>query len=248
MSQASRTVLKGKQTSGAPRLASSIKRILVPSGKQPRRIKTGPFKGLEMNFDLRHDMQMWLGLSERELFPYINAFLPNAHTGIDIGTLEGEFALLFLSKPHIRHVLAFDPSPRFPGDLNANLALNGLAGDPRLQSIKKFVGSRDDNHRCSLDSLSVLRLPGPFIIKVDVEGGEADLLRGSQSLLNGVEVFWVIETHTAGLEIECRELLQSKGFQTRVVRNAWWRIILPEKRDGIHNRWLVGWNRSGLRL
>jgi len=190
-----------------------------------------------MNLDLRDRTQVWLGLYEREVFSYLRAFSNKAKTGIDIGVDDGEYTLFFCAQPNIKHVFAFDPSPRFPAGVVANLALNGFNGNRGATLVNKYVSDQDNATHCTLDSFGDLE--GPCVIKIDVDGGEGAVLKGASKLLDRKDTFWIIETHSAELERECEQILRSKGFNTTIVKNAWWRVILPELRTIAHNRWLV---------
>jgi hypothetical protein len=222
-----------------PRVLSAIKRSLVPAGKRPRSVLFGPLRGLRMNLDLRHQTQVWFGLSEREVFPHLRAFAREATVGIDVGAAEGEYTLFYLAQPRMKHVLAFDPSDRFPEELNANLALNGFAGDRRLTLEKRFVSDSEDGSHCTLDACAAAALGGPCVVKIDVDGGESSVLRGARRLLARKDVFWIIETHSADLESECVRMLREAGHETQIVPNAWWRVFVPEHRPIPHNRWLT---------
>jgi hypothetical protein len=76
-------------------------------------------------------------------------------------------------------------------------------------------------------------------VKIDVDGGEVSVLKSAPHLLKMPQMRWLIETHSAELEKECRELLTAYGYQTIVIPNAFWRIIIPELRNSPHNRWLI---------
>jgi Methyltransferase FkbM domain len=221
-----------------PRFLSAIKSRLVPAGTKPRFVKFGAFKGLKMNLDLQHQTQFVLGLYEREVFRHLGAFLRRAANGIDVGAAEGEYTLLFLAQSNIRRAFAFDPSTRFPAALEANLALNGFGDDGRVSLIKKYVSHRTEPDHCTLDSFDS-ELQGPCLVKIDVDGGEGSVLQGANKLLDRKDTTWIIETHSAELEIECEQVLRSKGFTTKIVKNAWWRALVPEQRPLAHNRWLV---------
>jgi hypothetical protein len=222
-------------------ILSAIKNWLVPSGTKPRSIQFGAFKGLRMNLDLRSQTQAWLGLAEREVFACLRAFSRLAKTGIDIGAADGEYTLFFLSQPNIKQVFAFDPSERFPADLSANLALNGFNGARRSKLIKKYVSNTEDDNHCTLDSFAI-DLEGPCIVKIDVDGGEGAVLQGAPKFLDRKDVSWIIETHSLDLERECEQILSAKGFSTKVIKNAWWRVVIPEQRPIPHNRWLAAWH------
>jgi hypothetical protein len=226
------------------RLLSAIKGWFVPSGTRPCSIKFGAFKGLKVNLDLRDQMQVLLGLSEREVFACLRAFSRGAKTGIDIGAAEGEYTLFFLSQPSMQHVLAFDPSAGFPTRLSANLALNGLANDHRAILVKKFVSNHEGDDHCTLDSFAGDDLEGPCVVKIDVDGGEADVLQGAHKLLDRKDVSWIIETHSPELERECEQTFKSRGLTTVIIRNAWWRAFIKEHRPIPHNRWLAAWHDS----
>jgi hypothetical protein len=219
------------------RCLSAIKGWLVPSGAKPRSIKYGAFRGLKMNLDLRRQTQVLLGLAEREVFPFLQAFARRAVTGIDIGAAEGEYTLFFLSQPSIKRVLAFDPSEGLLADLSANLALNGFSDDQRATLIKKYVADCQDADHCSLDSFAA-DLEGPCVVKIDVDGGEALVLQGAGALLDRKDVSWLIETHSA----DCEQVLKAKGLTAAVIKNAWWRKLIPELRPLAHNRWLAAWH------
>jgi hypothetical protein len=200
-------------------ILSAIKNWLVPSAKKPRSIQFGAFTGLRMNLDLRNHTQAWLGLYEREVFSYLHAFSRNVTTGIDIGAADGEYTLFFMSQPNIKQVFAFDPSERFPADLSANLALNGFNGDLRSRLIKKYVSNHEDDNHCTLDSFAN-DLEGPCVVKIDVDGGEGAVLQGAPRFLDRRDVSWIIETHSLELERECEQILSSKEFSTKVIKNG----------------------------
>lgn len=224
-----------------PRVLSAIKGWAVSAGSRTRRIRSGAFKGLKMDLDLRCQMQMVLGLAEREVFPYLRTLTRRARTGIDIGAAAGEYTLFFLAQPHMQQVFAFDAANEFPADLSTNLASNGFADDPRALLIRKYVSDQEDADRCTLDALAE-DLEGPCVVKIDVDGGEGAVLQGAHKLLEREDVAWIIETHSEDLERECDEVLQSKGLLTTIIKNAWWRVLLPERRPIPHNRWLAAWH------
>ena len=104
--------------------------------------------------------------------------------------------------------------------------------------IQKFVGNEEGDQRLRLDSLLV-SLKEPCFIKMDIDGGEVEVLRGSARLLEFDDVRWLIETHSVELEAECIRILQEAGYVTKIIRNAWWRFFIPEQRPIPHNRWLI---------
>jgi hypothetical protein len=103
-----------------------------------------------------------------------------------------------------------------------------------------MVGDSDGARKVRLDSLaSSVQLP--CFIKMDVDGAEAEILEGAATLNGLGGVRWLIETHSKTLESQCIEQLKAAGFETRIIRNAWWRVFIPEQRPIEHNRWLAAW-------
>lgn len=220
-----------------PRIASAIKHMIVPKGRVPRRIQFGIFKNIIITMDLASRTQLYLGLYERELYSWIKKLGIGISTAIDIGANEGEYTLYFLAKSSAKTILCFEPSLESQTQLTANLALNNLEHDSRLELSSKFVGLSNNEHECTLDSC-LARISLPCLIKMDVDGGEVNVLRGAHELLQLPSIRWIIETHSQQLEDQCIEILNQAGFLTKIIPNSWYRLFIPELRP-THNRWLV---------
>jgi hypothetical protein len=219
-------------------ILSKIKAHVVPRGRKVYSIKSGIVGGMKMNLDLRHQTQIYLGLSEREIYSAIRRFSRDAMTTVDIGSAFGEYTLFFLQKTSARHVFAFDPDEGSRQNFYNNLFLNGFENDRRLRFSTKLVGESDDGSTIKLDSL-IDSIESPCVIKVDVDGGELSVLQGAASLTKTRDVRWVVETHSKALELGCLKFFRDAGYQSQIVENAWWRRIVPEQRPSEHNRWLL---------
>jgi hypothetical protein len=202
------------------RVLSTIKSWVVSPGATPRTIKSGAMKGLKMQLDLTYETQLMLGLQEREIQGWLERISDRLEVGIDIGAAAGEFTLFFLAKSSANNVLSFEPQEQLRARISGNLALNGVEKDGRLTLCPDFVGADLRPRMVTLDSF-VPRMAGPVLVKVDVDGGEMDVLRGADALIKRPQVRWIIETHTPKLERDCLAILQAAGYQTRVVPNAW---------------------------
>ncbi len=220
------------------RLLSSVKQRLVPTGIAPRVIQSGPFRGLKMELDLRGQTQVYLGLFEREVHPWVTELSRGIHTAIDIGSAQGEYLLYFLSRTPAQQVLGFEPDETCWPALRRNLALNALTDDPRLSLSNQFISANNDHRNVSLDAL-LPRIGGPCLIKMDVDGQEANILAGASQFLAQAQARWIVETHSVELEREVIGIFHDAGYQTRIVTQAWWRRFVPEHRPGPQNRWLV---------
>ena len=220
------------------RLLSSVKQKLVPAGIAPRVIQSGPFRGLKMELDLRGQTQVYLGLFEREVHPWVTELSRGIHTAIDIGSAQGEYLLYFLSRTPAKQVLGFEPDESCWPALRRNLALNALTDDPRLSLSNQFISANNDHRHVSLDAL-VPRMGGPCLVKMDVDGQEANILAGASQFLAQSQARWIVETHSPELEWEVVGIFHAAGYQTKIVNQAWWRRFVPEHRPGPQNRWLV---------
>jgi len=218
-------------------LKSRLKNLVLPSGSAPRKIRSGILAGVAMELDFAHNTQRWLGLQERELYGWFRRLSNGIATAIDVGANDGMYTLYFLAKTPAQKVLAFEPSEGLI-QMRKNLALNRFENDPRLELVTKTVGTVATGQDVSLDSY-LDRIQFPCLVKVDIDGGETSMLEGSRQLLAHPQVRWIIEVHSADLQEKCLEILKQAGYRTFVVRNAWWRHILPELRPVELNQWVV---------
>ena len=68
---------------------SFVKCLLSSAQAKPRRILTGSFGGIAMNLSLRHQTQLYCGLFEREIYPWLERLSTGIATAIDIGAAYG---------------------------------------------------------------------------------------------------------------------------------------------------------------
>jgi hypothetical protein len=193
-----------------------------------------------MQMDLAHHTQRWLGLQERELYGWMRQFARNINTAIDVGANDGMYTLYFLRRTSARKVYSFEPSLECLEELKENLAVNKLSGDKRLEIVARNVGASAAEGWTTLDSLVSTIVP-PCLIKVDIDGGESDLLRGASACLGLRRIRWIIEVHSKALELDCLQVLKDAGYHVRIVYNAWWRRVVPELRHSELNHWLVAY-------
>jgi precorrin-6B methylase 2 len=219
---------------------SFLKELVVDPDRKPRTILSGPFKGIKMNLTLRHQAQIYLGLFERETHPWLRQLSKDVKTAVDIGTAHGEHTLFFLMKTNATTVYAFEPDAACLPLIDKNLKLNGMAQSERLKLSTKFVGDCESADQIRLDSLAGA-ISEPCLIKMDVDGAEGRILQNAAALNRLPGIRWLIETHSKELEDTCVKILSGAGLQTRIIRNAPWRAIVPERRPVLHNRWLAAW-------
>jgi hypothetical protein len=218
-------------------MLSGLKSRLLPIGPAPRTVPLGLFRGLRLRLDFASQLQIFLGLWERETYSFVRRWSPRCHTAIDVGACRGEFTLLFLTQLQMRQVIAIEPWPPNLILLRDNLLLNQKQSAPQLQICTQKLGPIPSADSTTLDHLDIPSI-GPIFIKIDVDGAEGDVLIGGAQLLRRPDVTLLIETHSLELETQCRTLLESLGYQCQIIRNAWWRFLIPENRPIGHNRWL----------
>lgn len=208
---------------------SRIKSRIVPAGEKPRTIPFGLFRGVRLDIDLNSQSQLYFGLYEREIAPWLRRLSRGAETALDIGANQGAYSMFFLRNTDAR-VIAFEPDADAARRLLRSASLNPSW---RLKVRQEFAGPTP------LDSL--LPLTFPVVVKMDIEGWEADALRTASELMRG-DSRWIVETHSPSLEMECLDIFGAAGLQTKVVKHAWWRRFVPERRPHVQS-WIIAARR-----
>src|SRR5450432_2101505 len=152
-------------------LVSDLKNLIVPAGRKPLKILTSPFKGIIMALSLRSQSQLYLGLFERETYPWLVRLSRDISTAIDIGAGHGEYTIYFIQKTNAAKVFAFEPDPKCITLLHENLRISGLNRSGKLELSTKFVASSDTDQEVQIDSLLEFTQV-PCLIKMDVDGAE----------------------------------------------------------------------------
>jgi FkbM family methyltransferase len=132
--------------------------------------------------------------------------------GADIGSFS---ALLFCRSPKIREIVAIEPRPEVAPWLRRNMDALPVKTKVVMGAVSDFMGmgvmrhSQTDpsGHACYLApdaagdieviTVDSLRLDAAYVVlKIDVEGGELEALKGARGLLTGARQFAVsVEAH-----------------------------------------------------
>lgn len=219
---------------------SRLKCLIVPAGPVPRWVPFGLFRGLRLEIDLTSQTQLYLGLWERETYPFLRRALATADWLVDVGAGSGELVLAFLRRRPAGHAWAIEPNALARKALERNLDLNPHLDRRRVTLVEKLAGHRNEGEMVRLDTLPV-PWDRPGLIKIDVDGAELEVLHGAAGLLMRPNVPVLVETHAAELEQAAITFLGDCGCQYQIIPNAWWRAIIPENRPISHNRWLAAW-------
>lgn len=215
-------------------MRASIRRSILPAGERPRTVLTGPGRGVRLNLDPRDgDGRLWLGLYEAELWRHVRRLCRPGMTCFDVGGSQGYYALMFTKITRSR-LVTFEADPSLCRTIRANLALNPASA--KLVEIREGrVGGPDESGATTLDAVADETFE-PDLIKMDIEGAEADALIGAARILKGTRPALILEVHGRQVEQDCTQILRSHGYQPTTVDPRGW---LAETRPLAHNRWLV---------
>jgi len=220
------------------RAVSKFKGMFVSDAVVPRKVLFGPLQGLTFRTDLRVQTQFVLGLYEKEIYSWLDKLTSRIETFVDVGAANGVYTLYGLTCTTASTIITFEPDDASRSKLIDNLHLNGLTADD-LILCDKYVGREADTDTCKLNDFED-HIHSPCCMKVDIDGGEVNLLQGATRILEMSDIRWLVETHSQELEAKCLKILQEYGYRTHIVDNGWWRMIFSESRPP-HNRWIVGY-------
>jgi FkbM family methyltransferase len=152
----------------------------------------------------------------------------------DVGAYFGYHTLLMRRLAGPRCVVALEPDAQNRAHLERHLVLNdardvrvlpvAAGAEPRRGSVRKRrvpsgneVIPSDQNGDVdivTLDSLVDQHGP-PALVKIDVEGAEADVLTGASRLIEHIKPTWIIELHTTDATPFAR--LREAGYRIEMV-------------------------------
>jgi hypothetical protein len=217
-------------------LAGRQKNRVLPDGPALRRLPCGIGAGARMEIDFRHHTKLFLGLYEIEINRYIRAMCAASEGCFDVGGQTGYDALVVAGLT-TGPVVSIDCDPGSVAEMRRVFASNPRLRD-RLSVLETTVAGTSDaaQGRLALDEIAYS--PEWFVpdfVKIDIDGGELDALRGAARLLAEHRPHLIVETHSRELELACAELLHAAGYAPSIVNNRGW---LKDLRPA-HNRWLV---------
>jgi|SRR5215469_2855952 len=97
-------------------MLTSVKATLFGQSPRVRRIPCGLYRDLVMELNLTDQLQLFLGLQERETRLWIRRWCADAASAIDVGACDGELVLYLLRRTPVPRVYAFGPwIPRAAG-------------------------------------------------------------------------------------------------------------------------------------
>jgi len=216
---------------------------LVPAEARVR-VRKGPLKGLRWIVG-SHIHGCWLGTYEREKADLFAGMLRDGGVMYDIGANVGYYAPLSSRLVGtVGHVYAFEPSPRnleylkqhvlmndmqnvtvydvgvsdSPGEASFDLGVNPASGHLQTDHATAPSGKTVKVRLVSLDDmLSRQVIRPPDWIKIDVEGGEEQVLSGMTACMAKHRPIILLATHSRRLHDSCVATLKAAGYKLRVL-------------------------------
>jgi FkbM family methyltransferase len=215
----------------------------VPEEITEIEISEGPLKGYRLLVDLKSEKRFWLGMYEDDLQEAFRNYVHEGMVAYDVGANIGFTTLLLTQAVGpMGQVIAFEPLPINARRLRENITLNQLEKKVHVvekaisdtDAIVSFLayqwsgmghlqGVRDTNsHPLEIVDVVATTLddfvyskgnPQPDFIKIDVEGAEANVLRGAQRLIAEVKPLMILELHSSQAAEEVREILSGMGYR-----------------------------------
>ncbi len=179
----------------------------------------------------------WLGSYELEKQQQFSDTVKPGDVVFDVGANVGFYTLLSsVLAGESGKVVSFEPSPRNFGFLTRHVQINAMSNvtlyqaavaDEPGEAMFDFADSNAKSrlsdagtHKVRLVSLDDLfargEVPRPNLIKIDVEGAEARVLRGARALLGSGPLPTIfLATHGPEVHRECLGLLREAGYRVR---------------------------------
>ncbi|HEV7427643.1 MAG TPA: FkbM family methyltransferase [Thermoanaerobaculia bacterium] len=183
----------------------------------------------------------WLGTYERHMQRLFREHIRPGATVFDIGANAGFFTLLAAKLAgDSGRVYAFEPLPRNLDFLERHVRLNGVA-NVQTEALAIAATSGEAHFRiahhasmgglsesgdlpvitASLDDLIASgRVARPDFIKIDIEGGESDALRGAATMLAAGPLTIALSTHGWQQHEACWSTLTAAGFKLELLRDG----------------------------
>jgi FkbM family methyltransferase len=195
-----------------------------PAAPAEIKIRGGPLRGRKFYCSLKWERDYWIGNHEPNVARLISSLLSAGDVFYDVGVHKGYFSLMAAQCVGSRgRVIGFEPNPHNLRDARRNLELNPdlapriqlehlavsdetgfvqFAGEPGSATGKiqdGFVATATSPDLCrvravSLDDIIDSGQPPPNLIKMDIEGGERQALRGLGKSLHNNTIL-IVEVH-----------------------------------------------------
>jgi FkbM family methyltransferase len=210
---------------------------LIPKGTEIR-VMRGPMKGVQWISD-SSNATCWMGVYESEKQRAFCKLVGPGQVMFDLGANVGFYTLLASRLVGDGgRVVAFEPAKRNIPYLRRHLAMNRITN---CDVIEAAVSSKDGTAFFDVSTLPVTghvsenraesdyevatvtlddlvnhdAVPGPNVIKCDIEGGEYEALIGARDTLRRCRPVILLATHGAEVHSRCCRLLSDLGYNLK---------------------------------
>jgi FkbM family methyltransferase len=211
-------------------------------------IRSGPGKGLSIRLNPRYEMEYLEGDYEAPVEQVLLANLRPDTVFYDVGAHIGVFSLIAARNLGVKgSVFAFEPDPANVRRIKEHVARNQL---DTIRIIPKAVSSTDGRLRfqrasfqssmnrgvlledASAPQESTIEVESitldavarehtlPSLIKIDVEGSEAAVLRGSEEIFQSAKPLLVCEIHHEQASSDVTRWLVERGYKFRWLESS----------------------------
>ncbi len=173
-----------------------------------------------------------MGLPEIEIAKYIRRFVEVGAICVDVGAALGYYTMALGRLSRSGTVIAFESQQDSYLQLKTTVEHNHHVGST-FDIRHAHVGTSLTLDAELRDARSRSRIA---FIKIDVEGGEHDVLQGAAQTLQLDRPRVIVEVHSTQLESLCIHLLEEQDYYCRKVSQQ---MFWPEFRPLEHNQWVV---------
>jgi FkbM family methyltransferase len=224
-----------------PALRRLVRRVIPSETRVWFRISDGLAKGLWVNLDPRYETSYAEGRYETVIQRALSQYLGPGSVFYDIGAHIGVVSMYAAQLVGVNgRVFAFEAAPENASRIQAHLTRNNL---PQIRTIACAIWSSGGrvrferapvqssrnggavatqlttkkNETIEVDAVALddfaLGNPLPTVIKIDVEGAEADVLRGSEEVFRRAKPVLICEVHNDRAEANVTRWLEERAYQ-----------------------------------
>ena len=224
-----------------PVLRRLAKRVIPSETRVWFRISDGLAKGLWVNLDPRYETSYAEGWYETVIQRILSQYLRLGSVFYDVGAHIGVVSMYAAQLVGVNgRVFAFEAAPENASRLQEHLSRNNL---PQIQMIGCAIWSSrgrvrferapaqssrnggavatqsttETNDIIEIDAVAlddfIQGNPLPTVIKIDVEGAEADVLRGSEEVFRRAKPILICEVHNDRAEANVTRWLEERAYQ-----------------------------------
>ncbi|HEX2052615.1 MAG TPA: FkbM family methyltransferase [Actinomycetota bacterium] len=217
-------------------LRFALDRVAPAGRREVLQVRDGLLKGALLDVDVRKQRDMIAGTYESEVQRLLSEHVRPGQVAFDVGAHLGFFTLLLARLVGDGgRVVSVEPDPFLGPKLQANLEKNDAsnvtvvrAAAGTVAAERRFVsgggggiGHLGDEGDLQVDGTTLddlaRRFGTPDLVKIDVEGGEVEVLRGAPELLSTGRPVVVVEVHDSAMEAEARQLLDEMSYDVSAI-------------------------------